>query len=94
MPLNPKMKLWNKLVSEYRKKHGVSLKEAMQAKSVKAEYARKKKSMGPDKTSPKRSSRRKVSPKRSSRRRSSPRTMTSPKRRKYQSSQKKKIINL
>lgn len=45
MPLNAKMKLWNSIVSEHRKKHGGTLKEAMQSKKVKAEYQRRLKSM-------------------------------------------------
>jgi len=55
MPLNPKMQMWNKLVSEHRRKHGGTLKEAMQSKKVKAEYQRKVKEMeGGRKMSPKR----------------------------------------
>ena len=78
MPLNPKMKLWNKLVSDYRKKHGVSLKEAMQSKTVKQQFERKKRAMEGKKTSPRKTSGRKTSPMEMS---SPKRKTTSPRRR-------------
>lgn len=62
MPLNPKMQLWNSIVSEHRRKHGGTLKEAMQSKKVKAEYQRRLKAM--EKGSRKMSPRKKMPPKR------------------------------
>ena len=62
---NKYLDLWRKIVMEHRRKHGGTLKEAMQNKSVKAEYARRKKSLeggSSRKTSPARGSpRRKTS---------------------------------
>ncbi len=78
---NKYLDLWRKLVMEHRRKHGGTLKEAMQNKSVKAEYARRKKSLGG-------SSR--VSPRRASSRRASPRKMTSPRRRKTSPAKRRK----
>ena len=67
---NKYLDLWRKIVMEHRRKHGGTLKEAMQNKSVKAEYVRRKKSLGEGssrKTSPRRGSpRRKTSPRRGS----------------------------
>mgnify|MGYP003675270563 CR=1 FL=1 len=64
---NKYLDLWRKIVMDHKRKHGGTLKESMQNKSVKAEYARRKKSLGggsPRKTSPtKRSPRRKTSKK-------------------------------
>ena len=88
MPLNAKMQLWKKMLMEYKRKHGVSLKQAMQSETLKAAYHRRKKALGHNNTSPKRSSRRRYSPrkmsspKRKSPKRKSPkRRTTSPRRR-------------
>ena len=65
MPLHPKMQLWNSIVSEHRKKHGGTLKEAMQSKKVKAEYRRRLKEMEKKETrSRKMSPKKKMPPKR------------------------------
>ena len=87
---NKYLDLWRKIVMEHRRKHGGTLKEAMQNKAVKAEYARRKKSLGGStRASPRKSARtspRKSSPRKSSTRKSStrksPKRMTSPRRRK------------
>ena len=76
---NKYIDLWRKLVMEHRRKHGGTLKEAMQNKSVKAEYARRKKSLGgssrasPRKASPRKASSRRASPRKASSRRASSR---------------------
>ena len=84
---NKYLDLWRKIVMDHRKKHGGTLKEAMQNKSVKAEYARRKKSLdggssrktSPARGSPRRKTSRKTSPaKRSSRRKTG--RNTSPRR--------------
>ena len=88
---NKYLDLWRKIVMEHRRKHGGTLKEAMQNKAVKAEYARRKKSLGGStrasprksprksaRTSPRKSSTRKSSTRKSSTRKSS--TRKSPKR--------------
>ena len=78
---NKYLDLWRKLVMEHRRKHGGTLKEAMQNKSVKAEYARRKKSLGGSS---------KASPRKASPRKASPRKMTSPRRRKPSPTKRKR----
>ena len=80
---NKYLDLWRKIVMEHRRKHGGTLKEAMQNKSVKAEYSRRKKSLGGSptrtstrKTSPRRKTARKTSPRRKTARKTSPRRKT------------------
>tara|TARA_R110001592_G_scaffold46505_3_gene148005 strand:+ start:7244 stop:7543 length:300 start_codon:yes stop_codon:yes gene_type:complete len=88
---NKYLDLWRKLVMEHRRKHGGTLKEAMQNKSVKAEYARRKKSLGgSSKASPRKASPRKASPRKASPRKASPRKMTSPRRRKPSPTKRKR----
>ena len=83
---NKYLDLWRKVLMEHRRKHGGSLKEAMQSKAVKAEYERRKKSLGGTsrKASPRKSPRKTVrkSPRKTSPRKTSPRKMGSYKRRK------------
>ena len=63
---NKYLDLWRKIVMEHRRKHGGTLKEAMQNKAVKAEYAIRKKSLGGSaRTSPRKSAR--TSPRKSAR---------------------------
>jgi hypothetical protein len=56
------MQLWNSIVSEHRKKHGGTLKEAMQSKKVKAEYQRRLKTMEKKETKTRKMSPRKKMP--------------------------------
>ena len=77
---NKYLDLWRKIVMEHRRKHGGTLKEAMQNKAVKAEYARRKKSLGGStRASPRKSARKsprksaRTSPRKSSTRKSSTR---------------------